>query len=81
MGIAFEDDNDVFLTADAETGTHVFAGKTINMEGGTFPVAWTRQYNRGRVFVTLLGHNGLSFKTQAFQKLILNGVDWATSVD
>jgi type 1 glutamine amidotransferase len=30
------------------------------------------------VFVTLLGHNGLSFETPEFQKIVLNGVEWAT---
>ena len=32
----------------------------------------------GKVFVTLLGHNGLSFETPEFQKMVLNGVNWVT---
>ena len=79
MGITWNDGNDVFLQANSEGGTHVFAGKTMQMTGGTFPLAWTRMYNRGKVFVTLLGHNGLSFQNRSFKQLILNGVDWATS--
>jgi type 1 glutamine amidotransferase len=48
------------------------------MPAGTFPLGWTRSYGDGKVFVTLLGHNGLSFETPEFQRIVLNGVDWAT---
>ena len=33
----------------------------------------------GKVFVTLLGHDGKSQESSEFQKIVLNGVDWATS--
>ncbi|MCH9039630.1 MAG: ThuA domain-containing protein [Chloroflexi bacterium] len=83
MGIEYRGDgNDVFLTADAEDSTHSWpprGGSPKFMSGGTFPLAWTRSFGEGKVFVTLLGHNGLSFETSEFQKLVLNGVDWATS--
>ena len=55
--------NRVFLTAD--------------LDGETQPMAWTRSYGNGRVFATTLGHNGLSFETPQFQRLVLNGVSWA----
>jgi type 1 glutamine amidotransferase len=29
------------------------------------------------VFVLLLGHDGRSFETPEFQKIVLNGVTWA----
>jgi hypothetical protein len=29
----------------------------------------------------LLGHDGRSFQTPEFQKIVLNGVEWATAVD
>ena len=53
------------------------AAKRTFMAGGTFPLAWTRSYGEGKVFVTLLGHNGLSFETPEFQKVVLNGIEWA----
>jgi hypothetical protein len=80
MNINFEESgNDVFLSGDSDEGTHVFAGRSVQMPSGTFPLAWTRKYGNGKVFVTLLGHNGLSFQTPEFQKLVLNGVEWATT--
>ena len=79
MGIELSDDNDVFMTADHEEGTYLWGGKPTSMPTGTFPLGWTRTYGDGKVFVTLLGHNGLSFETPEFQKMVLNGVTWATS--
>ena len=49
-----------------------------HMPGGTFPLGWTRRFGAGNVFTLLLGHDGKSFETPEFQKIVLNGVDWAT---
>lgn len=80
MGLAFRDDNDVFITADADEGTHPWGPQRqpTYMPAGTFPLGWTRQYGAGRVFVLLLGHDARSFETPGFQKLVLNGVEWVT---
>ena len=64
------------LTADAEDGTFMWGGQPTFMPGGTYPLAWTRNYGNGKIFKTTLGHNGLSFRTPQFQRLILNGVNW-----
>jgi uncharacterized protein len=81
MGLALSDGNDIFLTGDAADGTHPWGPerKPMHMPGGTFPLGWTRTYGDGKVFVLLLGHDGRSFQTPAFQQLVLNGVDWATT--
>ena len=76
MNIGWRPDNEVFLTADAEDGTFMWGGQPTFMPGGTYPLAWTRSYGNGKVFKTTLGHNGLSFRTPQFQRLILNGVNW-----
>ncbi len=82
MGIEYrEQGNDVFMTGDSEDGTHPWGRprEPMFMKGGTFPLGWTRSFGQGKVFVTLLGHNGPSFQTPEFQRIVLNGVDWATS--
>ena len=81
MGLAFTEGNDVFITADAEAGTHPWGPERQpkSMPGGTFPLGWTRQYGDGKVFVLLLGHDGRSFQTPEFQQIVLNGVAWATA--
>ena len=79
MGLAFRDDNDVFITAEAAGGTYPWGPERqpTHMPGGTFPLGWTRQYGDGKVFVLLLGHDGKSFTSPEFQQIVLNGVDWA----
>ena len=62
--LGWKPDNDVFLIAD--------------LDGEAPPMAWTRDFGNGRVFNTTLGHNGLSFQTPQFQRLVLNGVGWVT---
>ena len=82
MNIDYRDGNDVFITADFQGGAYGknrAGAEEMEMEGGTFPLAWTRSYGAGKVFVTLLGHDGKSHQSQGFQKLVLNGVDWVTS--
>ena len=78
MGLAYGEGNDIFLTGDSEDGTWPWGPDRapMYMPGGTFPLAWTRTYGEGKVFVLLLGHDGRSFQTPEFQKLVLNGVDW-----
>ena len=41
------------------------------------PVAWIREYGRGRVFYTNLGHNNETWGDAAFQKHITEGTAWA----
>ena len=81
MGLAIKEGNDVFLTGTTEDGTHPWGPdrQPMSMPGGTFPLGWTRTYGDGKVFVLLLGHDGQSFQTPEFQKIVLNGVGWATA--
>ena len=82
MNIDYRDGNDVFITADFQGGAYGknrAGAEEMEMEGGTFPLAWTRSYGAGKVFVTLLGHDDKSHQSEGFQKLVLNGVDWVTS--
>jgi len=81
MGLAITEGNDVFLTGHTEDGSHPWGPDRApkDMPGGTFPLGWTRRYGQGKVFTLLLGHDGRSFQTPEFQKIVLNGVDWSTS--
>ena len=78
MGIKYKEGNNVFMYASSEDQTHQWRNEDVFMPGGDFPLGWTRKYGAGRVFVTLLGHDGLSFLNPQFQKIILNGVKWVT---
>ncbi|MAF53048.1 MAG: hypothetical protein CL694_08565 [Chloroflexi bacterium] len=84
MNVEFKSGNDVFITSDFVEGTYPRnnpQGEPIHMSGGTYPLGWTRMHGAGRVYVTLLGHDGLSHETPEFQKIVLNGVEWVTGKD
>ena len=55
---------------------------TIDHNGTTWPVAWTWQGGKGRVFHTSLGHRSFGpgkddpLRNPDLQKLILQGIDW-----
>lgn len=57
---------------------------TIEYEGETWPIAWTRTYGKGRVFHTPLGHRGFGpgkddpLRNPSLAKLIVQGIDWIT---
>ena len=83
MNLAIKEGNDVFITGTSEEGTWPWGPNRTPqlMAGGTYPLGWTRKFGAGNVFVVLLGHDSRSFQTPEFQKIVLNGVDWATARD
>ncbi|MEK9613298.1 MAG: ThuA domain-containing protein [Flavobacteriaceae bacterium] len=47
------------------------------IEGAVVPVAWTKQYGKGRVFYCSLGHSAEVFEIEEAWNLITRGVAWA----
>jgi type 1 glutamine amidotransferase len=47
------------------------------IEGAVVPVAWTKQYGKGRVFYCSLGHSADVFEIEEAWDLITRGVAWA----
>jgi type 1 glutamine amidotransferase len=56
---------------------------TIDYKGTTWPVAWTWNYGKGRVFHTSLGHRGFGptkpdpLADPNLIRLVVQGIDWA----
>jgi uncharacterized protein len=44
---------------------------------GSFPISWCRDFGKGRVFYTALGHNEQLWQMPAFQQHVLGGIEWA----
>jgi len=51
-----------------------------DMFGKPSPVAWTKTYNRARVFFTTLGHP-MDFETESVRRLLVNGIYWALGME
>jgi type 1 glutamine amidotransferase len=48
-------------------------------DGQNEPVLWTVRYGKGRVFVTLMGHDANAMKCVGFQTTLARGAEWAVS--
>lgn len=44
---------------------------------GDYPVAWSKQVGKGRVFYTSLGHREDVWTSAVFQQHVLGGIEWA----
>ena len=48
---------------------------------GDYPVAWCKEYGKGRVFYTALGHRPDVWKSLVYQQHLLGGIRWALGLD
>jgi type 1 glutamine amidotransferase len=44
---------------------------------GDYPVSWSKEFGRGRIFYTSLGHREDVWLSEAYQKHLLGGIEWA----
>jgi uncharacterized protein len=58
---------------------------TVEYQGVNWPVAWTRNFGKGRVFHTVLGHRDFGpdkddpLRDPKLGRLIIQGIDWAAA--
>ena len=50
-------------------------------EPGDYPIAWCKNYSKGKVFYTSLGHREDVWESDAYQKHILGGIKWALGLE
>ena len=50
---------------------------TAEEEGKPWPMLWTFQKGKGRVFASILGHYSTTFDDPLFRVLVLRGLAWA----
>jgi len=67
-------DSRVLLRIDPSSVDQKKAGVQRRYYG--WPVAWTRQYGKGRVYYNGLGHDDWVWKDPRFQEMLLNGIKW-----
>lgn len=48
---------------------------------GDYPVAWSKQFQNGRIFYTSLGHREDVWASASFQRHILGGIQWALGLE
>ena len=53
-------------------------GLSMKRTDNDYAMAWTRDYGKGRVFYTALGHREEVWRDERFQKLVIQAMRWAT---
>lgn len=48
---------------------------------GDFPIAWCKNYGKGKVFYTSLGHSEETWANPDYQKHIIGGIKWALGLE
>jgi type 1 glutamine amidotransferase len=48
---------------------------------GDFPIAWSKQIGRGKLFYTSLGHREDVWLSEKYQKHIMGGIQWALGLE
>jgi type 1 glutamine amidotransferase len=72
--LRFEDESYWRLAGDPKRVTVLATGVE---EGKPWPLLWARTQDRGRVFVSILGHYTWTFDDPLFRVLVLRGIAWA----
>jgi uncharacterized protein len=59
----------------------IFVQETGDMQGDVYkrppyPATWARNYGKGRVFYTSMGHDGI-WQTPTFKQVLMSGINWA----
>ncbi|GGE75303.1 ThuA domain-containing protein [Sphingomonas prati] len=69
------------LTVDESTydPTKIWPGQVSKPMGRDHPIAWHRPYERGRVFVTTLGHNGEMYRNPQYLNHLMGGIYWTAT--
>ena len=73
----FTADDELYSKLQGEDPIHGLLDAHSDYSGRREPVAWTRAYGKGRVFVTILGHDLKSREVPAFKTLLRQGTAWA----
>lgn len=67
----------VIMRLDPES---LSAEQRAKRDDDDFPVVWSRQYGKGRVFSVGWGHLDSTWDDPRFQDLVLGGIEWAMGV-
>nr|WP_315399090.1 ThuA domain-containing protein [uncultured Duganella sp.] len=59
--------------------TKIWPGQVAQGMGRDHPVAWYHQVEKGRVFVTALGHNGEMYKDPQYLAHLMGGIYWSAT--
>lgn len=71
----FEIYDEMYFFGNIPNGSTILIEAEHNERGRT-PTAWVKQYGKGKVFYTSLGHGVGAATNRYFQQLLLNALEW-----
>jgi len=69
--------DELYVIEKTGPNTKILATSVSEVNGKTYPVIWTNQYGKARVFGTTFGHSDDTFKDAVFTDLLVRGILWA----
>jgi type 1 glutamine amidotransferase len=73
----FETDDELYTCLVGNAPIHLLAEAKSKVDQREYSMAFTRQYGKGRVFLTTLGHDVKAFTNSCVPQLIRQGCAWA----
>ena len=78
----FDIDDELYTCLrDSEVPIHVLAEAVSNVDNKTYPMAFTLEKGKGRIFHTTLGHDDKSLSAEGFRNLIKRALVWCAKKD
>lgn len=69
--------DELYIIEKAWPNTKVLATSVSEKDGKAYPVIWTNQYGKAKVFGTTFGHSDDTFRDKVFISYVSRGVLWA----
>jgi len=75
----FETDDELYTCLVGDAPIHLLAQAKSKVDHRDYPMAFTRTYGKGRVFLTTLGHDVQAFTNSCVPQLLRQGCAWTAS--
>jgi type 1 glutamine amidotransferase len=76
----FETYDELYTCLTGAAPIHLLAAATSRVDHQQHPMAFTRSYGKGRVFLTTLGHDVRALTNSSVPQLIRQGTLWAAGI-
>jgi hypothetical protein len=76
----FETDDELYAKLHGDAPIHVLVDAHSEWSGAREPIAWTREFGKGRVLVNVLGHDAKARNAPPFAALLRRGTAWVAGL-
>lgn len=76
----FETTDELYTCLEGDAPVRVLATARSKVDGKDYPMALVREYGRGRVFLTPLGHDAAALGVEAVGALLRRGTAWVAGL-